>query len=120
MEVILDTNFIISCLKRKIDFISELEGMGFRILVPLEVMQELKDLRLEKGHAERGIIELALQIVEENGKKTRLGNRTVDEGLIEKGKAGCYIATLDRAVQRAVDNTVLINNSRNSLEIVRK
>ena len=31
MEVILDTNFIVSCVRRKIDFLNELENLGFKI-----------------------------------------------------------------------------------------
>ena len=45
MEVILDSNFIVSCVMKGIDFISQLEGKGFKILIPREVIQEIKDLR---------------------------------------------------------------------------
>ncbi len=45
MEVILDSSFIISCVKRKIDFISQLEEKGFKVLVAREVLQELKDMK---------------------------------------------------------------------------
>ena len=47
MEVLLDTNFIISSLLKKIDFLGELEGMGFKIILPREVLQELKDFALK-------------------------------------------------------------------------
>ena len=47
MEAVLDTNFIVSCVKKKIDFISELENLGFKIVLPKEIFQELKDLRFK-------------------------------------------------------------------------
>jgi len=65
MEVILDTNFIISCIMKKIDFLSQLEEKGFKVVVPLEVLQELKGLRLSSkaSHEERTSIDVALEMV---------------------------------------------------------
>ena len=68
MEVILDSSFILSCMKRNIDFVAELAAMGFRIAVPREVMQELKDFKTKKTSREtRMIADLALEIL--NSKK---------------------------------------------------
>lgn len=120
MEVVLDTNFIISCIKKKIDFISELENQGFKILLPKEVMQELKDLKKDLGHESRVAIDLAFQLFDKKDvKRTTIGNRSVDSGLIELGKQGKYIATLDAAIKRMVPNSISINNSSNSLLIQR-
>ena len=44
MEVILDTSFILSCMRKRIDFLSQLEEQGFMVKIPKEVIQELKDL----------------------------------------------------------------------------
>src|SRR3989344_9092225 len=105
MEVILDTNFIVSCIKKKIDFMSELELQGFKVLVPREVLQELKDLRLKVRHDDRTAVNIALEkFASGNIKKMRLGTQSVDAGLIEKGKQGAYIATLDAAIKRTVPN----------------
>lgn len=122
MEVILDTNFIISCIRKRIDFIEELEKMGFKILLPLSVMQEMKDLKLTKrvSHEEKSAIEIAFQMFSQKKiKKTRIGNDGVDKGLIKKGKEGVYIATLDREIKRNVPNRIVISNARNGLEIER-
>ena len=120
MEVFLDSNFIISCLKRKIDFISELEGKGFKILLPREVFQELKDLKNKVSHEDRSAIEIALKMFESKKmKKTTLGNKNVDQGLIEKGRNGAYIATLDAAIKREVQNKVFINSATNNIVIER-
>src|SRR3989338_7295341 len=99
MEVLLDSSFIVSCFRRKIDFISALEEQGFKILIPREVLQELKDLKLKSVHEDRVAIGLALEMFEKSKvKKVRLGGGSVDEQLIKKGRDGIYVATLDSAI----------------------
>jgi len=120
MEVILDTNFIISCVKRKIDFIDRLRGEGFKVLVPKEVIDELKDLRLNVFHDDRVAIDFALEILNSKDiKKIKLGHKQVDESLIEMGNKGAYIATLDRAIRHSVPNKVLISDAKNDILIER-
>lgn len=120
MEVILDSNFIISCIKRKINFLEDLENLGFKVLLPKEVYQELKDLRLNVPHSERTAIDLSFDTLNNKKiKKVRLGNKIVDEGLIEKGKKGCYIATLDSGIKRAIPNRIVISEAKNSIIVER-
>ncbi|MEI6849516.1 MAG: hypothetical protein WCK29_00610 [archaeon] len=120
MEVLLDSNFVISSMRKKIDFITELENLGFKVLLPREVFQELKDLRTSSTPADKSAIELALKLFEtRKTKKTTLGNQNVDLGLIEKGRKGAYIATLDNAIKREVDNKVVIDASSNNVSIER-
>lgn len=109
MEVFLDTSFIVSCLKKRIDFLEQLEEQGFTVKLPREVFEELKDLRLRSPRAEREAIALALDMFERRSiKKVDLGHKRVDEGLIEKGKKGIFIATLDRGIKRAIPNSVVL------------
>ena len=118
MEVLLDSNFIISCIRKKIDFITQLEDEGFKGLLPLEVFQELKDLRLKVPHDDRAAIDIAFKIFESKKvKKTTLGQNSVDVGLIEKGKAGFYIATLDKAIKNEIPNKIVIFASQNRIGI---
>ena len=120
MEVLLDSSFIISCVKRKIDFMSQLEEMGFVIVLPREVYQELKDLRLKAPHDDKSAIEIAIKMFESSKiKKMKLGNRKVDMDLIEKGKQGYYIATLDSGIKRMVPNKVVISNAGNKIMVER-
>ena len=122
MEVLLDTSFIISCVRKKIDFISQLEGEGFKVVLPREVLQELKDLRVapKESHADRIAIDIALVMFEGNKiKKTPLGGQSVDDGLIEKGKQGAFIATLDNGIKREVANKIVIFNSSKSVGVQR-
>jgi rRNA-processing protein FCF1 len=122
MEVILDTNFIVSCILKRIEFIDELEGMGLKVRVPRRVLQELKDLKTDKktSREERQAVEMAFKILEDKRvKKIRIGGSYVDDGLIQKGKEGLYIATLDREIKHAVPNRVVIDAAKNSLKIER-
>ena len=121
MEVLLDSSFIISCVKKKIDFISELEGMGFKILLPKEVFEEIKDLSLHSARETRVACIIALEMFErKKTKNVTLGDRrTPDEGLIEMGKKGAYIATLDAVIKKSVPNKVVISDSTKGLIVER-
>lgn len=120
MEALLDTNFMISCVKLNIDFLEELENLGFKAVISREVIQEMKDLRLKVSHDERVAIDIALVKIEDKKvHKNRLGARTIDEGLIAKGKEGIYIATLDTAIKRVVPNKIVISDSQKKLIIER-
>ena len=121
MEVIVDTNFIISCVRKNIDFLSQLEDQGFEVRVPREVMDELKDLRFRRGQEDRFAIDLALQMFEKKKvKKIKLGHRRVDEGLIAKGKQGIHIATLDREIRRNIPNAIIIYSAQKSVGVESK
>ncbi len=120
MEAILDSSFILSCMKKKIDFISQLEDLGFQAILPREVMDELKDLRLKSAREDRTAIVLALQLIENRKvKKMKLGGTNVDEQLIKRGKKGIYIATLDNAIKREIPNKIIISDARKAIEVQR-
>jgi len=123
MEVILDSSFIISSVKNKVDFLTELEMKGFKIAIPREVLQELKDLKLKTRHEERTAINLALEMFERESKrinKIKLGKRTVDEGLIFAGRKGMYIATIDNAIKKSVPNKVTLSDVTKGIVIERE
>jgi rRNA-processing protein FCF1 len=120
MEVLLDSSFIISCMRERIDFISQLEELGYKPVVPREVMQEMKDLikKSKTSHEDRIVIKAALEIVRiRKVKKTTFGEGKVDDYLIEKGKKGIYIATLDRAIKREIPHKIVIFNSKKKIGI---
>src|SRR3989344_6223735 len=123
MEVLLDTNFIISCILKKIDFLDELEGMGFRVILPREVLHELKDLKKDRtSREERVAIDIAMKIFSSSKRveKMTLGHNIVDDALIEKGNQGVYIATLDNGIKNKIPNRVVIDSARKSLRIERE
>jgi len=121
MKVFLDTSFIVSCIKRKIDFLSELKLNGLEAIVPSEVFEELKDLSKSKktSHEDRMSAKIGFDFLNsEKIKKVSLGSN-VDEGLIKKGQLGLYIATLDNEIKRNVKNKVIISSSNNSIILQR-
>jgi rRNA-processing protein FCF1 len=118
MEVLLDSSFIISCIRKRIDFLEQLSEQGFVVKVPKEVVQEMKDLRKKNrtSHDDRIAIDVAMGMFEERKvKKMSVGGKNVDEGLIEKGKEGYYIATLDSGIKNKVDNKIVIFGSKGTV-----
>ncbi len=118
MEVILDTNFIVSCVRRRIDFIAQLEEQGFKVILPKEIFQELKDLKKDSkiSHETRTAIDVAMKLFEKvKIRKMELGHEKVDNALIRRGKDGYYIATLDRAIKRSVPRRIVIFDAQNKI-----
>jgi rRNA-processing protein FCF1 len=111
MEVILDSSFIISCIRKRIDFVAQLEEQGFKVRVPREVLQEMKDLKKSNraSRDDRIAVDVALRMIEKRKvKKITFGDGKVDDYLIEKGNEGHYIATLDSGIKNKIPNKVVI------------
>ena len=66
MQVLLDSSFIISCVRERIDFLAQLAEQGFTPVVPREVLQEMKDLRVSNrvSHDDRAAIDIAFELPE--------------------------------------------------------
>ncbi len=123
---ILDTNFILTCVKQKIDFFEEIKFMGMEILIPEQVINELKKVvNSKKKFHFRKDAELSLKLLEKEknsfkkidllkyGKNTdkRLKNFT------EKNK-NIIIATLDRELKNKIKNPKLVIREKNKLEVI--
>lgn len=115
MEVLLDSSFIISCIRKRIDFLSQLEEQGFKVKIPTEVIQELKDVRKgsKTSQQDRVAIDVAFEMFENRKiKKVKIGGKNVDAGLIMKGKEGYYIATLDGGIKHEIPRRIIIFSSK--------
>jgi rRNA-processing protein FCF1 len=103
MKIILDTSFIISCVRERIDFL-DTEKFGI-LLVPVQVISEIEELyRTGKGK-HREIASIALKILDSNRvmfKEIDLKEDYVDRGIINyvSGKKDMAVATLDRELKR--------------------
>lgn len=120
MQVILDSSFIISCVRDRIDFLSQLEEQGFTPVIPREVFQEMKDLRLSSraSREDRLAIDVALEMLEKKKvKKTTLGEGKIDEFLIKKGQEGVFIATLDNAIKKKIPKKIVIFKAQNRVGV---
>lgn len=115
-QTILDTSFILSCVRNKIDFFEELYLMGIQILIPQEVIAEIEKFKDKKSEAKT-----ALKLLEKNKfKKIKLGKGHVDKKIISYAKENSTIivATLDREIKSKTKNQKLVIRGKKKLEIV--
>ncbi len=121
-KAVLDTNFILTCVKQKIDFFDEIRFMGLEIVIPEEVLFELKKIQKSgsKLHS-RNTARLALKILEKNQfKKINLGTKNVDKGLVELAEKDreITIATLDKELKYKIKRPILLIRGRKKLKII--
>ncbi len=122
-ELLIDTNFLIYCVKQKIDLFEHALLNGFKVIVPDEVIRELE--KFETGN-KAGIARYAklvkkiLSISEFS--RVSLGKTYVDKGLINylKDKQEIILATLDEGLQKKVRNPIMIIRQKKKLEIVNR
>ena len=110
-SALLDTNFILICIKQKIDFFEELEFMGFEILIPDKVIDELKKLKQTS----------ALKLLEKNNfREIILAGKNVDNSIINYAKKNpeIIIATLDKELSNKLKNRKIIIRGKKKLEII--
>ena len=120
-QVLLDTNFIMSCARQKIDIFHEIPFMGLEILIPKQVIDELKKLSKSKESAYvREDADLALKLINRNKFiLMKLRRNDVDRGIIEFAEAnpGAIIATLDKEMKERIKNQKMIIRGTKTLEI---
>jgi uncharacterized protein len=112
-QAIIDTNFIITCLKQKIDFFEELELIGIQIIIPNQVIDELKKNKSN----------LALELLKKEKlffKKVNLGKGHVDKRIIDYAQENpdVLIATLDRGIKSRIKNKKIVIRGKKKLEII--
>jgi len=120
-QAILDTNFILTCIKQKIDFFRDIPNMGVQILIPRQVIEEVKRVsNSTKKLKFRDDAKLAQVILEKN-KFTQIDIRGkyVDKGLINYAKdhPRLIVATLDKEIKSKIVNSKLIIRGKKKLEL---
>ena len=125
MKILLDTNFILTCVKQKVDFISladKLFDESIEWLIPIEVLKELKELSKRKGMKirDKEAAKLSLKIVKKiKSKKIKLGSKNVDQGIVNYTKShNVVLATLDRELKKHTNAKVLTIRRKKSLELI--
>ena len=119
---ILDTNFILTCLRNKIDFFEELYLVGIKIIIPSEVIDEIKRIAESKKKLRfRDEAKLAINLLDKNKfEKIDLGKGYVDKKIIlyadKNPKA--IVATLDKEIKDKVSNNKLVIRNKKKLEII--
>ena len=126
MEVILDTSFILTCLKEGVDFL-EASEYG-KLLLPELVLLELEKLRRGKGRRKEQA-SLALTILEKNKDKFNIislekkyadaGIKKYVENAVTEGKR-VIVATMDKELKEALKGRarILVIRARKKLGLV--
>ncbi len=121
-QAILDTNFILTCIKQKIDFFEKLKLEGIQIIIPKQVIKEIKGIINSKKKLHfREDAKLALKFLEKNPfKEIDLNEKCVDKGLIQFAKKNkkVIIATLDREIKRKIKTPKLVIRGKKKLEVI--
>ena len=116
MKVILDTSFILSAIRNKIDIFEELRE--YNLLIPEQVLNEIKSLENSKAKTEA---KLALKIIQRNKSKIlKIEGKNTDNAIINyaKNNPQTIIATLDREIKRKTKNPKIIIRNKKKLEII--
>ncbi len=120
-KAILDTSFILSAIRNKIDFIERTKFVGIELILPKQVIKELKNIvKSNKKLKFRDEAEIALKILEKNDlKKIDLKKKNVDKGIIEYAKdRDIIIATVDAEIKNKTNNQKLVVRGKNKLEVI--
>jgi len=118
---VLDTNFIFSCIRKKIDFFELIPQMGLKIIIPLQVMDEIRKFsRQGRGNLKQEA-KFAMMLLEKKiFNRIDLYTNDVDAGLLrlaEKNK-NYVIATLDREIKNKTKNPTLVIRGEKELEVI--
>ena len=127
MKILLDTNFIVTCVKQKIDFPSlanETIDQKIEWIVPQDVLNELGNLKDKKGTkiADKNAAKLGFEIlqtikpkiIELPGKNPNVDIKIVNY-IIDKD---ILLATMDKNLKSRVKNKILTIRGKKSLELI--
>ena len=121
MRVLIDTNFALTCIKQRIDFFEEIKLMGIKILIPEQVINELKTLENRDRKESSYESEIALRLLKkEDFKEINLNDDKTDRAIVKFAKKNpkIIIATLDKEIQSKIPNRKMIIRGKKKLEII--
>lgn len=127
MKILLDTNFIVTCVKQKIDFPSlanDIIDEKIEWVVPQDVLNELGNIKDREGTkvTDRNAAKLGFEILqtikpkilELPGKNPNVDIKIVNY-IIEKD---ITLATMDKNLKSRVKNKILTIRGKKSLELI--
>ena len=104
MKILLDTNFILTCVKQKIDFVrlaDEIFDEGLKWVLPIEVEEELKVLAERGGEKveDKAAAVVGLQVVG-GFDRVPLITKDVDSGIMKYAENNkVIVATMDKGLK---------------------
>ena len=101
MKIILDTNFLIDCIRFKIDIKSEFRGN--ELFIVESIIPEIERITKRKTK-ESSLAKIVLEIIS-NLKTLKSIQKETDDSLIEYSKEGYAIATQDRTLKNKIKKT---------------
>jgi rRNA-processing protein FCF1 len=128
MKILLDTNFILSCIKQKLDFFSHANCLiteKIDWLLPKEVLHELKTLSTRKGEkiTDKASAQIAIEMLKLiSCEEISLDSpKDVDTGIVNYANShpGLVVATLDKGLKsRLPENKILTIKGVKGLELI--
>jgi len=124
MEIIIDTNFLLTCMKQKIDLFLELDRLFgvYEAVVPKQVIRELEILesRQELNIKEREAASLGLQILRKKNVKILELEGKADKAIVNYAleNKDVVMASLDGGMRKHVKNKAKMLTIRNKKRIV--
>jgi rRNA-processing protein FCF1 len=126
MKILLDTNFILTCVKQKIDIASAEEILNEKIewIIPQEVLNELGNLKDRTGMkiTDKNAAKLSFEILQLLNPKIiglKSHNPNVDMKILNYILGtDIILATLDRGLKDKVTNKILTIRGNKKLEII--
>lgn len=104
-KIILDSNFLIDCLKFKVDFLEEMEKLveePFEILILKNVLKELENMSKKKSREGR-YAKLSLRLIKEkNFKIIESSSENTDNDIISSSDENTIVATNDKELRKAL------------------
>jgi hypothetical protein len=99
--VTLDTNILIHAFLKKIDIFTQLNELGFKIIIPLKVLEELKKLEKTLRGREKLAVKFALNLIERSCEIVEIDAIGADAALLATAeKYDCVLITNDRDLKR--------------------
>ncbi len=101
VKYLLDTNFLMYCVKEKIDFLAELGREN--IIVPEEVVSELERIRKEGSVKDKSIASVALKMIDDIN-RINLGSGHADNLILNfaKKNESIVVGTMDKNLQKRI------------------
>jgi rRNA-processing protein FCF1 len=122
-KVVLDTNFILSCVKNKLDFFDELSLMGIRPIIPQEVLSEIVRLKNKKTEAQ-----VAFALIDKNPSNFDRLTLSSSKGHVDKliidyvmEHEDVLVATLDKEMKEKLakeHKKVIVIRGLKKLEVI--